>query len=66
MFSASLFRVAAGAGGYRIAVWASLGMAEKSADALVELGADDVLKFASLRVGFGFVDGERVFEEAFR
>ena len=39
-------------------------MAQERADALVELGADDVLELAGLIVGFGVVDGEGVFEEA--
>jgi hypothetical protein len=40
-------------------------MAEESADALVELGTDDVFELAGLRVRFGIVDGKSVFEEAF-
>jgi hypothetical protein len=39
-------------------------MAEERADALVELRADDVLELAGLVMHFGFVDRERVFEEA--
>ena len=39
-------------------------MAEERADALIELGADDVFEFAGLIVGFGVFDGESVFEEA--
>jgi len=39
-------------------------MAEESADALVELGTDDVFEFAGLVVGFGIFDGECVFEKA--
>jgi hypothetical protein len=37
---------------------------EKSADALIELGADDVFEFAGLGVGFGIIDGESIFEKA--
>lgn len=40
-------------------------MAEEGADALVEFGGDDVFELAGLRAGFGIVDGESVFEEAF-
>ena len=58
------FGVAAGTGGDGVAVGAGFGVAEESADALVEFGGDDVLEFAGLRVGFGVVDGEGVFEEA--
>src|SRR5262249_35219376 len=39
-------------------------MAEEGADALIELRRNDVLEFAGLCVRFGFIDGERVFEEA--
>jgi hypothetical protein len=39
-------------------------MAEKGADTLIELRADDVLEFAGLCLCFGVVDGEGVFEEA--
>ena len=39
-------------------------MAEKRADALIELGTDDVFEFASLRVGLGIIDGEGIFEQA--
>ena len=44
---------------------ASFGVAKKSADALVEFGADDVFELAGLRVRFRVVDGKSVFEEAF-
>ena len=37
---------------------------EKSADALIELGADDVFEFAGLGVGFRIIDGESIFEKA--
>ena len=40
-------------------------MAEKRADALIQLRADDVLEPACLRVSLGVVDGESIFEEAF-
>ena len=40
-------------------------MAEERADALVEFGADDVLEFAGLIVGFGIFDGECVLEQSF-
>ena len=40
-------------------------MTEEGADALIELGADDVFEFAGLIVGFGVFDGECVFEKAF-
>jgi len=39
-------------------------VSQEGANALVELRADDVFEFAGLRVRFGFVDGESVFEEA--
>jgi len=39
-------------------------MAEERADALIQLGADDVLELASLGVHFGFVDRKRVLEES--
>jgi hypothetical protein len=38
-------------------------MAEKCADALIELGADDVFEFAGLGVSLGIVDGESIFEK---
>ena len=41
-------------------------MAEEGADALVQLGTNDVFKFASLIVGLRVVDGKRILEEAFR
>ena len=47
-----------------ITVRASLGMAEKGADALIELRADDVFEPAGLRVGLGVVNGEGVLEKA--
>ena len=58
------FRVATIAWRNRIAVRASFGVAKKSADAMIELGADDVLELAGLVAGFDVVDGESVFEEA--
>jgi hypothetical protein len=39
-------------------------MAQEAADALIEFGADDVLKLAGLRVRFVVVDAKRVFEQA--
>src|SRR5271157_262393 len=39
-------------------------MAKERADALIQLRADDVFETACLRVGFGVVDGESIFEEA--
>ena len=47
-------------------MWASLGMAEERADALIQFRADDVLEFARLVVRFGIFDGEGVFEQTFR
>jgi hypothetical protein len=38
-------------------------MAEERADALVQLGADDVLEFAGLRMRLGILDGKCVLEE---
>ena len=43
---------------------AGLRVPQEGANALVELRADDMFEFAGLRVRFGFVDGEGVFEEA--
>ncbi len=40
-------------------------MAEERADALIEFGANDVFEPAGLRVGFGVVYGESIFEETF-
>lgn len=39
-------------------------MTEESTDALVKFGADNVLEFAGLVVGFGVVNRECVFEQA--
>jgi hypothetical protein len=44
-------------------MWTGLRVPKERADALVELGTDDVFEFASLRVCFGILDGESVFEE---
>ena len=55
--------VAAGAGRDRVAVGASGGMAEETADALIEFGGDDVFELAGLAVGFVIVDAESVLEE---
>jgi len=41
-------------------------VAEESANTLVQFRADDVFKFAGLRVRFVVLDAERVFEQAFR
>lgn len=41
-------------------------MTEERADALIQFRADDVLELAGLRVQFGVVDGEGVFEESLR
>ena len=57
--------VAAVSGRDGIAVWASFWVAEKSADALIKLGADNVFEFTGLGVGLGIIDGEGVFEKAF-
>jgi hypothetical protein len=40
-------------------------MPQKSADARVQLRADDVFEFAGLRMRFGIFDGKSVFEKAF-
>jgi hypothetical protein len=40
-------------------------MTEECADALVQLRADDVFEFAGLRVRFGIVNRESVFEKTF-
>jgi hypothetical protein len=45
-------------------VRAGLRVAQESADALVEFGADDVLEFAGLGLRLGVVDGEGILEEA--
>ena len=45
---------------------ASLRMAEKSANALIELRADDVFEFASLIVHFGVFDGKCILEKSLR
>ena len=44
---------------------ASLGVAEESTDALIQLRADDVFEPTCLCVGLGVVYGESIFEEAF-
>jgi hypothetical protein len=41
-------------------------MTEERADALVELGANDVLEFAGVRVGFGIGDRKCIGQQAFR
>ena len=43
-----------------------LGMPEKGANARVQLGADDVLEPACLRVRFGLVNRKSVLEQALR
>src|SRR5229473_7736622 len=60
------FRIAAIAGRNGIAVRTSFGVAEEAANALVQLGTDDVLEFAGLVARFGVVDRERVFEQTLR
>src|SRR5580693_987569 len=64
--SAFRFSVATIARRDGIAMRACFRMAEEGADALIEFRADDVLKFAGLRVYFGFLDGKGVLEEALR
>jgi len=44
----------------------SLGMAEESANALIQFVADDVLELAGLSVHFVFFDCESVFEKTLR
>src|SRR5277367_4581853 len=66
MNSAFRFSVAAIARRNGIAVRARLGMAEERTDALIQLRADDVFEPASLRMCLAVVDGESIFEEAFR
>src|ERR1700746_216825 len=61
----ALARRTAAAGRNRVAVRAGLRMAQERADALVELGTDDVLEFAGVRVSFGIGDGECVSQQAF-
>ena len=58
------FAVAAFAWRNRIPVRAGLGVSEECANALVQLGADDVFEFAGLRVGLGIVDRKSVLEQA--
>src|SRR5260370_17376873 len=60
------FRIAAVPRRNGIAVRTSLRVAEETANALVELGTDDVLEFAGLVARFGVVDRERVFEQTLR
>src|SRR5260370_5612493 len=60
------FRIAAIARRNGIAVRTSFRVAEEAANALVELGTDDVLEFAGLVARFGVVDRERVFEQTLR
>jgi hypothetical protein len=57
------FTVAAVARRNGISMWTGLRVPKERADALVELGTDDMFEFASLRVRFGILDGESVFEE---
>ena len=47
-----------------ITVRAGFWVAQKSANALIEFGADDVFEFAGLGVGLGIINGEGVFEKA--
>src|SRR5260370_40286019 len=60
------FRIAAIARRNGIAVRTSFGVAEEAANALVQLGTDDVLEFAGLVARFGVVDRERGFEQTLR
>src|SRR5258708_19848800 len=60
------FRIAALARRNGIAVRTSFRVAEEAANALVQLGTDDVLEFAGLVARFGVVDRERVFEQTLR
>jgi hypothetical protein len=46
-------------------VWAGLGVAQKRANPLVELGADDVFELTGLIVSFRVIDRESVFEQTF-
>jgi len=46
-------------------VGAGFWVAEESANALVELGTDDVLEPAGLLMGLGVADGKRVGEKTF-
>src|SRR6266403_6241968 len=55
--------VAAISGRDGISVRTGFGVTEESADALIELGADNVFEFACLSVGFGVIDGESVLEK---
>src|SRR5579884_2840792 len=47
----------------RVAVRAGPRMTQEGADALVELGTDDVLELAGVRVGLHIVNGEGIHEE---
>jgi len=47
-----------------IPVRAGLRVPEEGTNALIELWADNVFKFAGLRVGLGIVDGKSVLKEA--
>ena len=47
----------------RIAVWAGLRVAKESANALIQLRADDVFEAAGVRLRFGVFNGKSVFEE---
>src|ERR1700722_18167557 len=63
--AAALARGATAARRNWIAVRAGLRMTEERADALVELGANDVLEFAGVGVGFGIGNGECIGPRAF-
>jgi hypothetical protein len=56
------FAVAAIARRDRVAMWTRFRMAEKAADALVELGTDDVLELAGLVASLGVFDREGILE----
>src|SRR5260370_5985295 len=60
------FRIAAIARRNGIAVRTSFGVAAEAANALVQLGTDDVLEFAGLVARFGVVDRERLFQQTLR
>src|ERR1700682_2315336 len=49
-----------------IAVRASFRMTQETANALVQLGRNDVLEFTSLVARFGIFDRERIFEQPLR
>src|SRR5579864_3346237 len=60
------FRIAAIARRNGIAMRTSFRVAQKAANALVQLGRNDVLEFASLVARFGIFDRKRIFEQPLR